>query len=237
MPEHSSDGREPNRILASLSNEDHGLLRPCLEPVELALRQRLEAANRRISHVYFIEQGFASVVANSSFGDRSIEVGLIGREGMTGLAVVNGTDRSPNETMIQAKGKALRIGADELRQALAQRPTLHGLLLRFGHVFGIQASQTALANGRAKIEERLARWLLMAHDRLDSDDLPLSHEFIAIMLGVRRAGVTVALHALAKHGLIVAGRGSISVLDRKGLEEAAHASYGTPEREFRRLFG
>ncbi len=235
MPEHSSASCKQNRILAALSNEDFGLLQPSLEPVELQLRQRLESPNRQIGHVYFVEQGFASVVANS-FGDRNIEVGLIGREGMTGLAIVMGTDRSPNETMVQGKGKGVRIAADELRQALARSAAMHTLFLRYAHVFGVQASQTALVNGRAKLEERLARWLLMAHDRIDGDEVALSHEFLAIMLGVRRAGVTVALNQLAKDGVIATQRGSISIIDRKGLEEAAHGSYGTPEAEFRRLF-
>lgn len=236
MPQRSSAKRKQNRLLESMSDKDYGLLRPNLEPVELPLRQRLETANRPIKNVYFVEQGFASVVANS-FGDRNIEVGLIGQEGMTGLAIVMGSDRSPNETMVQGKGKAMRIAADALRQALAQSPAMHALLLRYAHVFGVQASHTALANARAKLEERLARWLCMAHDRIEGDEVALPHDFLAMMLGVRREAVTIAVQALAKHGCVVAERRSITIIDRNGLEEAAHGSYGTPEREFRRLFG
>jgi CRP-like cAMP-binding protein len=110
-------------------------------------------------------------------------------------------------------------------------------MLRYGHAFVVQTGHTAMANGRSKVEERLARWLVMAHDRLDGDELPLTHEFLAIMLGVRRPGVTVALNLLEKDGLIDANRGVISIIDRKGLEEKSNGAYGVPEAEFRRLFG
>ncbi len=108
-------------------------------------------------------------------------------------------------------------------------------MLRFAQSFLIQATHTAISNGSAKLEERLARWLLMAHDRIDGDELPLIHDFLALMLGVRRPGVTVAIHSLEGQGLIEAARGVIRVIDRKGLEEVANASYGTPEAEYERL--
>jgi CRP-like cAMP-binding protein len=149
--------------------------------------------------------------------------------------VVLGDDRSPHETMVQVSGEAMRLPAADLRHAMDASPTLRNLLLRYSQAFMIQTSHTALANGRAKLEERLARWLLMAHDRIDGDELPLVHEFLAVMLGVRRAGVTVALHILEGQALIGARRGKIIVLDRQGLEEAANGIYGVPEREYERL--
>ena len=236
MPENRSRNTSRNLILAALSRGDFGLLESHLEGVDLPVRKQLEAPNKRIDRVYFIEHGFASVVANGS-GHRGIEVGLIGREGMTGLAVIMGTDRSPHETFIQAAGNGQGMAAAKLRQGMEQSATLHRSMLRYGHAFVVQTGHTAMANGRSKVEERLARWLLMAHDRLDGDELPLTHEFLAIMLGVRRPGVTVALNLLEKDGLIDANRGVISIIDRKGLEEKSNGAYGVPEAEFRRLFG
>jgi CRP-like cAMP-binding protein len=149
-----------NRLLARMSPEELGILQPHLQAVDLPVRTQLEARNKPIDAVYFIEHGIASVVANGT--DRAIEVGLIGREGMTGLAVIMGTDRSPHETFMQVSGDGQRIASGTLRQVLEDYPALHRSLLRYGHAFVIQTGQTALANGRSKVEERLARWLLMA---------------------------------------------------------------------------
>jgi CRP-like cAMP-binding protein len=220
--------------LSSLSRADLGLLKPQLQSVELPLRRRLESRNRRIRYVYFIEAGIASVVAHSA-GQLSIEVGIIGREGMTGLAVVMGTDRSPHETFMQVAGSGLQITAVKLREGMAESASLQRAFLRYGHSFVTQTAHTALANGRSKIEERLARWLLMTHDRGDTDELYFTHEFLALMLGVRRSGVTVALNLLKNEGLIRTQRSAVWVIDRKGLEETANGSYGVPEAELRRL--
>lgn len=211
------------------------MLSPHLKRVDLPLRKQLETRNKAIEFAYFMESGFASVVANGT--GRSIEVGLIGREGMTGLAVVMGTDRSPNETFMQNAGAGLRLPVAKLRHAMRESTSLHAALLLYAHAFSIQTTYTAIANGRSKIEERLARWILMARDRIDSDDLALTHEFLSIMLGVRRPGVTVALNLLETQGLIKANRGIITVIDRKGLEETCNGAYGVPEAEFQRLFG
>jgi CRP-like cAMP-binding protein len=176
-----------NRILSGLSPADLGLLEPHLEPVDLPIHRPLEGRNRRIDHVYFIEAGFASVVANGS-GKPSIEVGIIGREGMTGLAVVVGYQRASHDTYVQAAGTGQRIRADKLREADERSNTLHWAMLRYAHAYLLQTTATALANERSKIEERLARWLLMANDRIDGDQLPLTHEFLSLMLGVLRSG-------------------------------------------------
>ena len=138
---------------------------------------------------------------------------------------------------MQHRGSGQRIAASTLREAIEQSASLRHMLLRYGHAFLVQTAHTAMANGRSKIEERLARWLLMAHDRIERDELTLTHEFLAVMLGVRRPGVTVALNLLEKSGLIRTERGIIFITDRQGLEEHSNGAYATQEAEFQRLFG
>jgi CRP-like cAMP-binding protein len=224
-----------NRLLQSLSKKDRSALTPYLEPVELGLRQSIEKPDTPITEIYFPESGIISVVAR--FGDRQIEVGLIGREGMSGTAVLLGDQRSPNEVYVQMAGAAHRISAKPLRHALQASKTLSQLLQRYAQAFLVQVAQTAFANGTAVIDARLARWLLMAHDRHDDDELPLTHESIAVMLGVRRPGVTDALHKLEGKGLIKAERGIIRIVRRKGLIALAGGSYGVAEAEYERLIG
>jgi CRP-like cAMP-binding protein len=217
-----------NGLLAAMSPEDLALLKPKLEPLALKLRQLLEPANKPIKHNYFIASGLASVIAISKNGHQ-LEVGIIGREGMTGLPVVLGSDRSPNQTFIQVDGTGSRIAADDLRQAMRESASLTRVLLNFVNAFLIQTSHAALSNGTASIEERLARWLLMAQDRLGGKEVPLTHEFLSLMLGVRRAGVTGALNQLDRKGVIRRSRGHIEIIDREGLINSANGSYGIPE--------
>src|SRR5436853_2303105 len=218
-----------NRILSRLSRQDFALLEPDIEAVDLPVRKPLEARRKRIDQVYFIESGFASVVANGT-KKPSIEVGIIGREGMTGLAIILGSDRAQHATYIQAAGTGLRISADRLREADERSITLHRAMLRFVHAFLSQTTTTALANGRSKIEERLARWLLMANDRIDGEVLPLTHEFLGLMLGTHRPGVTIALQALEKAGLITTRRSHITIVDRKALEKSSNGTYVRADR-------
>ncbi len=225
-----------NKILSRLSAADAQLVTPHLQPVDLPVLRYLERRGKPIEFAYFVERGFASVVADGS-SERSVEVGLIGREGVTGVAVIMGSDRSPHDTFMQGAGAGQRIGVANLLAAIGKSTTLHKILLQWCHTFMIQTGQTALTNARSKIEERLARWLLMAHDRQDSDELDLTHEFIATMLGVRRAGVTVALRLLEKRGLIDAKRGGIFIIDRDGLKEVSNGAYGIAEGEYRRILG
>jgi CRP-like cAMP-binding protein len=225
-----------NRLLLALSAEEFSLLEPQLERAPLTVGMRLVEPNTPIEHVYFLEEGKAAIVAITPQG-RRIEAGIIGREGLTGMPVLLGADRTPHECFVQTPGAALRIGADELRRAMAASAPLHQHLLRFAQAFMIQLGQTALANGIYQIEQRLARWLLMCHDRVDGDDLFTTHEFLSLMLGVRRAGVTLALQALEDRGLISTKRGQITVLDRAKLEGVAGDSYGVPEAEYARLIG
>lgn len=229
-PQHYS-----NLLIQRMSDADRATLTPHLEPVALEHRKQLERANENITHAYFPESGIVSVVAKS--GSDQIEAGVIGREGVTAFAVILGNHRSPNDVYVQIEGRGHSIDAEHLRSAMSASPTLRLLLTRYAQTFMTQVAQTALVNGRAKLEERLARWLLMAHDRLDDVDVRLTHEFIALMLGVRRPGVTEALNELEGKGFIRSNRGAIRILDREGLLDIAGAAYGVPEAEYARLLG
>jgi CRP-like cAMP-binding protein len=236
MLEISRDHASSNQLLDSLSPSDQARLRPHLTAVNLKLRHQLESPNKPIENIYFMHTGFASVVAVQT-GSEEIEIGLIGREGMTGSAVLLGNGQSPHSTYIQAVGTGEIIATRELRKATQESATLHRMLLKFVQAFTVQTAHTAIANARAKVSERLARWILMAQDRLGGTTLPLTHEFLALMLGVRRPGVTEALIDLRRRKLIDAKRGEVVVLNRKGLERLAGNFYGLPEQEYRRLLG
>ena len=223
-----------NRLLASLLPDDFALLRPYLDPVTFEKGEYLFRAEQTITHATFPEQGIASIVADTAEG--RFEVGMVGSEGLVGVPIVLGVDRTPHTCLVQASGKAFRIEAGELQTAMDSSGTLRTLLLRFVHTFTVQVSQTAYANAGYSIEERLARWLLMTHDRLEHDDMPVTHEFMSIMLGSRRPGVTLAVQMLEGAGVIRATRGRISVRDRKKLEQIAGQSYGFAEREYSNVF-
>jgi len=212
------------------------MLQPDLEAVDLPVRRQLELRNRPIENVYFLESGLASMVVSAG-AHHNIEIGVVGNEGMTGLPILLEADRPSYETFIQTAGSGWRIPAQKLRQAMDASSTLRHAFLRYAHTLVTQMAYTALANGRYKIEERLARWLLMADDRAGGGTIHLTHEFLALMLGARRAGVTTALSELQKRGVIHTQRGVIVIKDRAALEESANGSYGSPEAEYRRLFG
>ena len=236
---HSSrhDASRPrNRLLAALSPADLALLQPHLNSLAVAVRHEIERPNRRIESVYFMNAGIASVVAVQA-DETQVEVGLIGPEGMSGTAVVLGGDQSPHSTYIQVAGEAQWIKVDQLRKAMRASDSLHALLMKYVQTFMVQTTHTAIANARAQIDRRLARWILMAHDRTGNKTLPLTHEFLALMLGVRRPGVTEALQSLKRQKLIETGRNQITVLSRNGIEKMAGPSYGVPEKEYRRLIG
>src|SRR5215204_4246711 len=224
-----------NHLLSALNRDDFDLLQPDLEPVALDLRQWLIEAGEPIQQVYFPEHGIVSILADTTKG--RIEVGLIGPEGMAGLPVVLGVDRSPHGYMVQAAGEALRITTPELRTALQQSPSLQAVLLRYAHALMVQTAQTAYANAGFSIEARLARWILMTDDRLEGGDLPLTHDFLSMMLGVCRPGVTLAVQELEGNRLIRAARGRITVLDRTGLEGVAEGAYGISEAEYASVMG
>ena len=224
-----------NRILASLSTDDLAVICPYLQRVHLTAMQRLQLANRKIGAIYFLESGLACSITSKS--GRLASGALIGSEGMTGLPILLGTDRGPNDVVVHAEGYAQFISADDLRTVILSNPSIHWCFLRYAHAFTVQSLYTAFANAQGKLEERVARWLLMAHDRLQSDVIPVTHKMFSLLLGVRRAGITVALQTLEKHGSIERSRGSIRVLDRTRLIASANGLYGQPRMEFERLFG
>ena len=213
---------------------DLARLRPNLDLVFLSQRQVLSEPRKPIEHAYFPQQGFVSLV--QPMADKSmVEVGIIGREGFVGSPVLLGAGTSPVMAMVQAPGEALRIPASVLLKEASDSSELSRLLLRYVQALHVQVAQTAACNGRHTLAERLARWLLTAHDRVAGDDLPLSHEFLAMMLGMRRAGVTVAVGTLKKAGLIDNGHARITILDRKGLEVAACECYRAVRSEYKNL--
>jgi CRP-like cAMP-binding protein len=223
-----------NQLLAKLSAEDFAYLVPHLRLIDLPVRTTVHRAGEPIPAVFFPEHGYASMLAALDDGD-SAEVGMIGFEGMIGLPLLYGTDRSPVEAMVQGGGSAFRLSADVFQHALQERPSLLPPLLRYAMAFTVQVTLTAACNGRHLVEQRLARWLLMAHDRTEGDEFPMTHEFLSLMLGVRRAGVTVAAGALQRAGYVHYERGRIQVTDRAGLEAAACECHFIVRREFERL--
>lgn len=225
-----------NKLLANLAPADIAALAPYLQKVPLTHRQEIELPQEGITEVLFPEEGLLSMIATLPRG-RDIEVGIIGRDGMSGTAVVQDDDQSPFLTIVQIKGSAFSIDADLFRDALAERASMRGLFNRYARSLAIQIASTALSNGRGKLEERLARWLVMVQDRIDSERIVLTHDFLALMLGVRRPGVTVAIHILEGKGLVRSIRGEILIRDREGLVELADGAYGLAEGEYRRLMG
>jgi CRP-like cAMP-binding protein len=223
-----------NRLLRALSPDDLEPLRAHLETVPLPQRQTLSSPGMSIDQVYFPEEGMVSLVQPLENGT-TIEVGMIGNEGLVGTPVLLGADSSPLEAMVQIPGSALRMRASAFREEVGRRASLLGVLLRYAQALHVQVSLTAACNGRHTVPERLSRWLLTAHDRSPNDQLPLSHEFLSQMLGVRRAGVTVALGTLKAAGLISNTHARVNILDRSGLEAASCDCYATVRNEYARL--
>jgi len=225
-----------NLLLRYCEPRDFDILRPHLRRRNLPTHTVVVRPNEPIEHVYFPEGCVVSIVADES-GDK-VEVGLVGYDGMSGTAVLLDAGQSPQASMVQINGSpALEIASEQLVQACDASPTLRKLFLRFVQSLNVQAASTAAANSSFALPERLARWLLMCHDRVDGDQLELTHEFMSMMLGVRRSSVTLTLHTLEGTRAIRGTRGWITVLDRQRLEEIAGDSYGEPEQEYRRLVG
>lgn len=223
-----------NHLLQMMAPDDYALLQPHIERVHLKKNDTLIAPNEPIKHVYFPENSLASIVAISPEGNR-IEAGIFGHEGTSAVPLILGAETTPLQYFIQIADGACRIGAPEFRSALAQSPTLLALFLRYAQSAALQTSHTALSNALHSIDERLARWLLMCHDRMDGDELNLTHDFLSLMLGVRRAGVTTSLHVLEGIRFISASRGRIIIKERAALEDFAADAYGVPEAEYARL--
>jgi len=224
-----------NRLLQALSRDDFALLQPHLEPIPTELRQTLIAPNEPVRQLFFPETGYGSLVTQVS-GVGKIEAVLIGREGVIGATpVLLGTDRTPHHCFIQAAGEMLVIDTPKLCAAVDQSPSLRKVLLRFVQVQFVEAVHTAFVNATYQTEVRLARWLLMCHDRVDGDELTVTHDFVSMMLGVQRTSATLAIQAPEGTGLIKAKRGRMTILNRQALQAVADGSYGMAEAEYARL--
>ena len=216
-----------NLVLSSMAPADLEELRPRLSRVQLVNGQILHEAGERIEHVYFVEQGMISLVAEADGAASSVEVGVIGYDGVLGAtAMFDAASISFNRAMVQIPGHGLRLSASDLRDAVNAGQSLRTGLNRSLQVILAQTSQTAACNSRHTLAERCARWLLTAHDLVDGDEMPLTQDFLAIMLAVRRSGVTVAMATLQQAGLVQNSRGRVVVIDRAGLEAAACNCHG-----------
>ena len=223
-----------NRILKGLPVEEYERLSDYLEPVSMSLGEVLCHPDERITHVYFPNRGTVSLV--SVFDDgRSVEVGMVGNEGMFGVCVFLGSISTPLLAQVQLPGDGLRMRAGVLQREFKKGGPLQDLLLRYTQVFITQIAQTAACNRAHSVEGRLSKWLLMCGDRANSKDLELTHDFIGMMLGVRRAGVTEAALTLKSKGLIEYRRGHLTIRDRQGLESITCECYAVVKKEFARL--
>jgi CRP-like cAMP-binding protein len=225
-----------NRILTGLPGEEYERISAYLEPVEMPLGEVLYRPNEPITHVFFPNRGTVSIISVFEDG-KSVEAGMVGNEGMFGVCVFLGSVSSPLEAVVQLPGEALRMRSDMLLEEFKRGGHLQDLLLRYTQAFIIQIAQTAACNRAHPIEGRLVRWLLMCQDRACSGDLQLTHEFIAVMLGTRRAGVSEAAGKLQDQGVIRYKRGHVSILNRPRLEALSCECYLVVKREFDRLLG
>lgn len=206
-----------NRLLLALPASELRFFSNRLERVPAPRRRQLELPDKPITHVYFIESGIASIVAQPGRANEA-EVGIIGREGLIGLAALLGDGRSPYSTYMQVGGDALRMEAEAFALALKRCPAARRIFLAFAQSFLTQVSETAASNARVTVDSRLARWLLMAQDRVDGDEILLTHEFLSLIIGARRAGVTEGIHELTRRGLILLRAGSSPLSTGKGLK-------------------
>lgn len=220
-----------NRLLATLPRAAYGRLVPNLEPVTLEFGEVLYEPGDPIRHVYFPNDSLVSLL---TVVDRhlALEVGMVGREGMVGVAFALGIAASPVRAMVQGHGTALRMKAARFRSEFGQDAFLRRQVLLYTHALMAQVAQTAACNRFHVVEARLARWLLMTRDRVGSDQFHLTHEFLGHMLGVRRVGVTNAAHALKRQKLIDYSRGDIAIMNGRGLEAASCSCYEVVKDRF-----
>ena len=224
-----------NHLLTALLSKDYMHLLPLLERVTLALGEVLYEAESPIQYVYFPETAVISMLSTMESGD-TVEVGLVGREGMLGIRIFLGSRTTPHAAVVQAAGSALRMKTHLLEAELRTGSSLQSLLLRYTQTLLTQIRESAAGNMHHSVEQRLARWLLTMHDHTESDELQLTHELIGMMLGSRRASVTGGAGKLQEAGLISYTRGTIRLLDRQGLEGAACECYRLMKEEFDGLY-
>ena len=228
--------KRTNRLLSLLSDDDYELLRGDLSQVPLEYKKSLYEASLPIEHVYFPINGVASLVITMADG-ASAEVGTIGSEGMVGLPICLGDREAPSSVYVQVPGTALRLDAGVFRKEFERSGTLHQTIVRYAHAFFNQVAQSAACAHLHQVEQRCCRWLLMTRDRMPSGEFLLTHEFLGMMLAVRRTTVTDVMGGLQKAGLIRYRRGHVTILDQEGLRQRACECYEISKREFDRLLG
>jgi CRP-like cAMP-binding protein len=225
-----------NRLLAGLPRKDHQRMLARCERHELSIGEILCESGERMRHVYFPTTSFISLLV--PVDDRpNLHVGLVGAEGMFGVPVALQVNISTLQAVVQGSGTALRLRAGAFRRELEQSAALKRTMNRYIYVLQAQLARTAACNSFHLLEARLARWLLMSHDRAHSNDFHITHEFLGRMLGVRRVGITNAAGVLQKRKLMSYTRGDITILDRKGLERASCACYRLAEDTYERILG
>ena len=215
-----------NRLLTALSRADYRKLLPILEPATLAFGEILYESHAQIRHVYFPNDCFVSMLTTVD-GGRAVEVGLIGSEGMIGVPMALGVAVSPFRAIVQGGGTAMRMTTANFRRSFATSASLKREMFLFTHLLMIQIAQTAACNRFHVVTQRMARWILMTRDRVNSSEFRITQEFLALMLGVRRVGVTMAMGCLRESKVIVYRRGTITILDHERLVEAACGCYKT----------
>jgi CRP-like cAMP-binding protein len=225
-----------NRLLAALPEDERQQLENALDIVSLGVKHSIAEPGKPFPHVYFPLSGVVSFVMELKDGDM-VEIATVGNEGMVGIPVLLGAQESPTRVFFQVAGDAARMKADAFLQIMESLPALQSLLYRYAQVMMNQVAQTAACNHAHAIEQRMCRWLLMTHDRVGQDDFPLTQEFLAQMLGVRRPSVTVVAGMLQQAGLIRYSRGRMTIVDRERLEAASCECYGVVRRETERLLG
>ncbi len=225
-----------NRLLSLLSNDDYERLRPHLTNVVLEYKKSLYEASEPIEYVYFPIDGVASLVINAADGSGA-EVGTIGNEGMVGLPIVLGDNYAPSTVYVQVPGTALRMDARLFRTELERRATLKSISLRYIHAFFNQVAQSGACAHFHRLEQRCCRWLLMTRDRMPTDEFLLTHEFLGMMLGVRRTSVTLVMSELQRAGHIRYTRGNVTILNHKALHDRTCECYEISKSEFDRLLG
>jgi CRP-like cAMP-binding protein len=213
-----------NRILLAIPDDEFMAVRPLLEEVEMPQHKVFYEQGDKIEHAYFLNQGMVSLVVSVHDG-RSVEVGITGAEGIVGAPLAFGFESAPMRAIMQISGRGLRIASSTLEDAIHRAPFLKALVERYVMMQQLQVAQLAACNRLHDMDQRLARWLLMCQDRIDSENLPLTHEFLAQMLGSGRPTVTIAAGVLERAGLIQNTRGSVKILNRKRLEDAACECY------------